>query len=392
MALFDPPAVKALRKQTEVIGGMHAQVFLGHLPAADLDDYVRNEDIRARLRSAYADAVAEVGEKKAMKAAVSEARMWAEAAARQGTSNYSRVMPAAENSVRAMLGDAAPRGDIAPPAGRRGQREQELTSRRYLAAAPPGPRMGLLSAACILQATSWPSAAPDRSGDLVGEEELGRATEQVRLLMTQDRDLSAAVTRRILIELHHALRGGGSNEDMFAGERSIDLLLLALHRVGLEASGHPERGDVRVAVWADNPASGKDAAAAVRVGGQALAVLFGILSIGSRRDRQLYVELYSGCNVVDVEMLAYTITAWAAILMARLINTGVLAEYKREYAKVVPLGPPGWYPNPTNTGPIVDGDAVFQRFWDGQWSDQARIRRDGRWVEETRSLHIPPTE
>ncbi|HEV2122566.1 MAG TPA: hypothetical protein VGW38_07310 [Chloroflexota bacterium] len=104
MRLFATPAVKELKQQSEFIGGMHGQVHLGRLSRNDLVDVIQHQGFRSRLRAAYDAAVADVGEEKALKAAISAARIQAEAYARLGERNYGDVPPAAERSIREMLG------------------------------------------------------------------------------------------------------------------------------------------------------------------------------------------------------------------------------------------------------------------------------------------------
>jgi hypothetical protein len=68
-AVFTKPSLKELESKAGQVGLVHAQAFLGRISAADLADYVLNQGIRSDLRQAYAAAVADVGDKKAMKAA-----------------------------------------------------------------------------------------------------------------------------------------------------------------------------------------------------------------------------------------------------------------------------------------------------------------------------------
>lgn len=108
------PSVKQLEKQAELIGTVYAQAYLGQLSAEDRDDVVRNEGIRSQLREFYSAAVADVGEKKAMKAVISSARGQADAAIytarRMGLApgpygDYRPVLQAAEQAIQQMLFD-----------------------------------------------------------------------------------------------------------------------------------------------------------------------------------------------------------------------------------------------------------------------------------------------
>jgi len=392
VALFDTPAVKELKRHAQLIGSMHGQVYLGHLPQRDLEDVVHDQEMRLRLRRAYDAAVADVGEKKALKAAVSETRIWAEASGRLRQANYGDMVLAAERSLRSMLGE--PAADVP----HRGQNSHgappsvEQTSRRYLASAPPGPRTELLAAAAVFRALPFPCADIDRLGTIVDRQELHMATEEVRSLMVQDRDLAAQLARKVLLQLNALLRGDGPNQDMVEGDRSGHMTLYALKEVGLRAVVPADGGDVTLEVSAMPAPAEADAAVATRIARQAIAVLFSVLGHGSPRERQFYVGLHTGRGDIDVETVAYQIAAWGVILTARLVNACVIAGFRPEYARVVPLAAPGWYPNPFNTGPIVDGDASIQRFWDTQWTDRVRVRKSGRWVGQTHSLHDPPPD
>jgi len=104
MGLFDTPAVKELKKQAHFIGGLHGQVHLGHFLAGDLNDLVHDEAQRAQLRDAFAAAARDVGDQKALKAAVKSANLGADSFARLGNSRYGEVVRQAERTVREMLG------------------------------------------------------------------------------------------------------------------------------------------------------------------------------------------------------------------------------------------------------------------------------------------------
>jgi hypothetical protein len=101
--LFDPPTVKELRNEAKIIGQLYGSAHLGRISMSDRDDVVQNRDIRERLQRAYAGAVRDVGEKKALKAALREANMWAEAGAQLGPGRYGHVPKEAEEAVRRML-------------------------------------------------------------------------------------------------------------------------------------------------------------------------------------------------------------------------------------------------------------------------------------------------
>jgi hypothetical protein len=74
VALFKSAAtVKELQKQAELIGLLCAQMHAGHVSVDDFNDAVQNDTIRSSLREAYAAAVKDVGDAKALKTAVTSA-------------------------------------------------------------------------------------------------------------------------------------------------------------------------------------------------------------------------------------------------------------------------------------------------------------------------------
>jgi hypothetical protein len=99
--------VKELESQAGQVGHVHAMAFLRRISAADLADYMGNEGIRSQLRERYAAAVADVGEKKAMKSAGTAAYLHAERAILGAgvTRGYAPVLRAAERAVQAMLAE-----------------------------------------------------------------------------------------------------------------------------------------------------------------------------------------------------------------------------------------------------------------------------------------------
>lgn len=270
---------------------------------------------------------------------------------------------------------------------------EELTSRRYLELAPPGPRTEALASSCVLRMLRTPSSAADRYGELITIDELQSGTSLVRDIMVQDRDLSAWVARKSLVQLNAFLRGQGAGEDMSKGGWNKNTLL-ALTAVGIEPTGIDRSGEAALRISTPgNPSSEKDQAAALHMASAALAVLFAALGNPSAREKRFYVELYTGEGGKDVETKGYQITAWTSILEGRLINADVLSiRFQHDYSEIPAMWCAGWYPNPYNTGAIINGDAQVQRFWDGSaWTDRQRILRGGSWTEVVASLHDDPT-
>lgn len=112
--MFGRPSVRELKRQARLIGMAHAQAYLRELPAADRDEMLRNTEVRFQLQAAYWSAAADVGEDKAMKAAVRAARSQADrriSVARQTGraphGGYRHILSATEQDVRLVLADQA---------------------------------------------------------------------------------------------------------------------------------------------------------------------------------------------------------------------------------------------------------------------------------------------
>ncbi len=112
--MFRRPSVRELKRQARLIGMIHAQAYLRELSAADRDDVLRSNAVRFELQAAYWSAAADIGEDKAMKAAVKAARSQADrriSAARQTGrvpyGGYRHILSAAEQDVRLVLADQA---------------------------------------------------------------------------------------------------------------------------------------------------------------------------------------------------------------------------------------------------------------------------------------------
>lgn len=259
--------------------------------------------------------------------------------------------------------------------------------RRYLELAPPGPRTGALAASCVLRTMPHPVAAS--YGALLTPADLDAGIEIVREVLRQDRDLSAWIARKAMVQMNFALDGGVNQEDMSARGLGPGLPL------GLQAVGLTLDGD-RIVVWEESSASEQvDPASAIATASSALAVLHAAVAPDATpAERELYQDLYTGESGRDVESLGYEIAAWASIAVARTANAGLLPQSFDPAFRDVPAMPAaGWYPNPGKTGPIVQGEAAFQRYWDGAaWTDRARVRQGRDWTTVSLSLHAPPTD
>jgi hypothetical protein len=104
MGLFSTAAMKELKKQAELIGSLHGDAYVGTMQWADVADVVANKDFQTRLRGAFDAASRDVGEKKALKAALSTAKNYAEAAPYVRSLPLGNVGRDAEKAIRQMLG------------------------------------------------------------------------------------------------------------------------------------------------------------------------------------------------------------------------------------------------------------------------------------------------
>ena len=208
----------------------------------------------------------------------------------------------------------------------------------------------------------------------------------MRKIMHQDRDLSAFIARKIMqhfkvIALN--FMSGTLEENIATFESSM----------GFTASAEPELvAQVRDTL---SPEEVKQA--------NALAMLsFSVLrafTLGREAGAQyrLYIKLYTGAPDMDVETVAYDVIAWTAIAVGRLMNRNLIRPgfpmMAPNFRDVPAMDKPGWYPNPTKLGGIVNGDAAFQRLWDGTgWTDQVRMREGRRLVTGSNSLHDEPVD
>jgi hypothetical protein len=241
-----------------------------------------------------------------------------------------------------------------------------------------------------VQITETPLADREQFGALLTLHELEPASQLVREIMYQDRDLSAWIARKSIVQLKSIFGTQGMSGD-FA--RDFDL--------GFDGVGVQAPGDHKIFIRQNPTAPLEDMRAnpAAALGSIVIGLL-GTLAAkpGERRSSAswgIYEDLYTGASGDDVEGLGYDITAWVSVLIGRLLNTEQLAStplFGPSYRQAPSMPQPGWYPNPGKTGDIIEGDAQFQRYWDGAWTDRVRIRKGRHWTEATISLHASPTE
>lgn len=269
--------------------------------------------------------------------------------------------------------------------------------RAYLAGGLLGPRTEWLAWGAVARIAETPAASPEQFGTVVTVRELAPVAELVRGSMAQDRDLSAWIARKSLVNLNALL--GAAMDGGFASSFE-----LGFAGMGLESPEGQGGVTFSAAAGADVPESDAEAARAL-----ADIVIMLMTVVAAPKDERprlpgwgLFVDLYTGASGADVETTAYDITAWTGVLVARLLNTGrftrdlpLLSQAMKDAAtKGVPrLTVAGWYPNPPKQGEIVNGVPAFQRYWDGSgWTDRVRVRSGRDWTTGEYSLHDPPVD
>ena len=258
----------------------------------------------------------------------------------------------------------------------------EETSRAYLRVAPRLQRKDLLAAAAINAIAALPASRQGCGRPVATGYGLDEATAVVRSVMHQDHALYAWVARSALVSLDALL-------DAMEGSWDVNLDA-AMRVVGLDP-GPTIRPEERRGL------SGEVQENAVGLASYALSIFWVIAQPAAEssqpRDRTIYDHLFSSTAPATRET-AYDAVAWTAIVIGRLRNSGRLPEvawFGAEFQRVPAMDRPGWYPNPYNRGDIVDGDATFQRIWDGNdWTDLIRNRDGSRWQEQDHSMHTPP--
>ncbi len=123
--------------------------------------------------------------------------------------------------------------------------------------------------------------------------------------------------------------------------------------------------------------------------------IFDVLMLGHKSESLGYYEnLVTSQRRPEYQRLALEILAWSSIAQARLWRAAHLTAdplYFRAPFDVVPrMDQPGWYPNPLRIGDIVGGEATFQRFWDGGWTDQIRAKQGKSYTVMAGALDDPP--
>jgi Protein of unknown function (DUF2510) len=206
--------------------------------------------------------------------------------------------------------------------------------------------------------------------------------------MHQDRDLSAFIARKIVVHFKAmalSYMAGTLEENIAAFASAMGFTTPAESRPGLSAQARSTL----------SPEDAKQASALATISFSVLRAV--IVGKEAGNEYRLYVKLYTGAPDMEAEVVAYDVIAWTAIALGRLANRNLIRpEFPMmtpKFRDVPAMDKPGWYPNPTKLGGIVNGDAVLQRFWDGiAWTDQVRMREGRRWAAGHDSLHDEPID
>jgi hypothetical protein len=258
----------------------------------------------------------------------------------------------------------------------------DTTARDYLATAPPGARTEVLASACVLGATELRIAAPEQFGCLVTYQKLTEVDDLVQRLLYQDDDFAAAVARKIALDTFTFADSSRTK----SVEKWIDKWL------GANGVKQGDKTPIEVVGGQDDPDSA----------GQNLAGLFWMtfnaVVLGRTNAPEVYWRFYSSLYT-DPERhgLSYSIIAWGAVALARLINTGELSRsvpvLGDEYRTIPRLTGSGWYPLPNKAQKLPNGDAPVKCYWDGaRWTDRCRVWTNGRFQDATHSPHDPPID
>jgi hypothetical protein len=338
------PSLGELENKARQVGSVQAQAYLRRISAADLADYMGHEGIRSDLGKAYAAAVADVGDKKAMKSAVSAARNQAVATmsgARATTGGINAVIAATERAIQRLL------------------TEQPLVHPRVTISGRPQPvpessdtieRRFRLFWECTRRLADEPLTQPDARGRLLGKGSgLEEAVAAIAPLFQHERSLIRWV----------ALRGGISSVygATLRGDSPEPVIELT-QAMGLRLTDR-EGGGVSVIPLTAGELPGRQLDAALALASAVYAFLWDY-------------ERFVGMTIDDMNgypaFAALTDTggldciAWSAVALLRIGRAQAIAEKVPEPDA---LTEPGWYVDPLF--------ARYERYWDGSdWMSSVR--------------------
>jgi hypothetical protein len=258
--------------------------------------------------------------------------------------------------------------------------------RAYLDGAPPGSRLDWLAWGGFLRVADTPIAAADAFGRPVTVADVRPAAELVRGVMRQDRDLTGPLVRKALVNLKSVVAGMMSG----AGEADTARAFEAMG-VDLREEGFSDFLPGVAEGFCEEDAAGARALADV-VGSLLLLVLTDPRERPALGVWTLYSEFFAAEPGGERETLAYDLVAWIDVLIARLFNTGSATRppfLTDQFRHVPELTEPGWYPTPNKNANVVDGVATLQRYWDGIWTDDVRVKSGRDWKSGSHSLDDP---
>jgi hypothetical protein len=251
----------------------------------------------------------------------------------------------------------------------------------YLRRANGHLRKSIIAFACVNEVMALPVAAGECFGRPLSHWlGLDAASAVVHEILWQDRSMAAWAARDCLVTLDALLHGMDSSWG--------DAVETAMTAAGLRT------GPVIAPDEVDNlsPSTRDDV---LRLANRVLSMFFAFeRSDGSGRvDRAFYQRLFAARSM-SAALVAHDIAAWAAVVIGRLVHAGYLDEMlwmSPDFSTVPVMTAPGWHPNPFQMGEIVDGEAGWQRYWDGtDWTDQVRQRGPGGWHVLTRTMFEAP--
>jgi hypothetical protein len=342
MGKLAKPLLKELESRAEQVGLVHAMAFLRRISAADLADYVVNEGIRSDLRQAYAAAVAEVGENKAMKKAVYAAYIKAEQTVLGArATGYRPVLEAAQQAVRVMLTEQPP---IRPRVTVNGRPQSvpessDSIERRF--------RLFYESARRL---ADDPLAQPGANGHLLGKSSgLERLVSAIAPLFQREQSLIRWVALRgAVASLHNRTLGGNSPEAVITLTEAMGLRLVP-----------SQDGGISVTPLAGDQPPGPDHSAALALGNIIYGFLWDYERIAkmSLQDASTHPPF---ATLTDAQAL--DCIAWAAAGLGRI---GLAQQIVPNVPEPDALTAPGWYVDPVF--------ARFERYWDGSdWTPEVR--------------------
>lgn len=347
--MFGKPSLKELESKAEQVGLLHANAYLGKISNADLADYVRNNGIRTDLRKAYAKAVADVGDKKALKAAGSAAYLKADVTIRGARAvgvapggSFLGILEDAKQAVLAMLTEESP---VCPTVTING-RPQPLPE-----STGTGDRRSRLFLECVRRLIGEPLVQPEAQGHMLGRDGLKQLLPLIAPMFQHEPSMIRWVTLRGAITFLYLVT-----------KDSPDVLVKLTEAMGLQVKSDPHDG-LSVTALTPGQLSGDELDAALALGTAVYALLSEYERIAAMTIQE--VNAYPASAALT-DTTGLDCIVWAAVALLRI---GRAQEIVQKYPEPDGLTEPGWYTEP------VFGKC--ERYWDGvDWTPSVR-RRSG---------------